>query len=176
MTVNSALAGTTWSGGLFRWHDVESERAGRGLVSEYFQLPPERFELFGFDWAGRQYAVEYRRGELQSEFVLQFDPAAGAALQLAAPASVFERQIDELGEEVLNARLFRAWQVVNPTIHEVAFSECVGTNVPLFLGGQESVENLGLTDIEVYWTLVGQLFKATRDMPPGARVAGITTK
>jgi hypothetical protein len=44
---------------------------------------------------------------------------------------------------------------------------CVGFRSPLFLGGQDSVDNLELTDLDVYWSLSGQLRLATQDLDEG---------
>jgi hypothetical protein len=43
---------------------------------------------------------------------------------------------------------------------------CVATKVPFFLGGKDSVENLEIIDLEVYWSLSGQLRNGTRVESP----------
>jgi hypothetical protein len=47
------------------------------------------------------------------------------------------------------------WLAAHPAA--IQFDECVGSKVPLFLGGVDGVENLDVTDLDVYWTLTGQL-------------------
>ncbi|MGW6275929.1 hypothetical protein [Kribbella sp. NPDC055071] len=42
--------------------------------------------------------------------------------------------------------------------------------MPLFLGGQDVTENLEVCDLDVYWSMRGQLRLAVRDLPPGTSV------
>ncbi len=49
-------------------------------------------------------------------------------------------------------------------------TECVGYRKPLFLGGQDVIDNLEISDMEVYWSLCGQLLGRVRNLPNGARV------
>jgi hypothetical protein len=37
-----------------------------------------------------------------------------------------------------------------------------------------TVENLEVTDIEIYWDVVGQLRNKVRDLPPGTKLGEIT--
>jgi hypothetical protein len=34
--------------------------------------------------------------------------------------------------------------------------------VPLFLGGEDNIDNLELTDMEVYWYIIAQLISKTK--------------
>ena len=61
--------------------------------------------------------------------------------------------------------------VENPS--DLAFDQCAGYKVPLFLGGEDSIHNLELSDIEVYWSLMAQLRLATIDLAPGTRISEI---
>jgi Domain of unknown function (DUF1851) len=51
--------------------------------------------------------------------------------------------------------------------------QCVGYQVPLFLGGKDSLENLEITDLDVYWSLSGQLRQGTWVLPPGTAVVQV---
>jgi hypothetical protein len=46
----------------------------------------------------------------------------------------------------------------------------VGYGVPLFLGGQDVVDNLELTDLDVYWSVCGQLRCGAMSLPPGTSI------
>jgi hypothetical protein len=52
-------------------------------------------------------------------------------------------------------------------------SECVGYDIPLFLGGADEVPNLTRTDMGVYWSICGQLRNGTRNLPAGATISGV---
>jgi hypothetical protein len=55
----------------------------------------------------------------------------------------------------------------------LGFDQCVGYDVPLFLGGADTIENLHVEDIDVYWSLTAQLRAATRNVPPGTPISGV---
>ena len=40
---------------------------------------------------------------------------------------------------------------------EIGLEDCVGYKIPLFLGGNDEISNLEITDMEIYWGICGQL-------------------
>lgn len=40
---------------------------------------------------------------------------------------------------------------------DIPHDKCVGYKVPLFLNGEDNISNLELSDIEVYWGIMGQM-------------------
>lgn len=52
-----------------------------------------------------------------------------------------------------------------------AHSQCVGFRQPLFLGGADDLDNLELSDIDVYWHLMSQIIEQVRDLPAGTPIA-----
>ena len=53
------------------------------------------------------------------------------------------------------SEFFEAWLRGNPG--PIRFDQCVGYQVPLFLGGADELRNLSVTDLDLYWTLTGEL-------------------
>jgi hypothetical protein len=53
---------------------------------------------------------------------------------------------------------------------EPGYTQCVGYRKPLFLNGADELENLELSDLEIYWHLMGQLIVMTKNLPPGTPV------
>lgn len=47
--------------------------------------------------------------------------------------------------------------------------ECGGYRIPLFLGGEDSLENMEVSDMEVYWDMTDQLWEAVKDLPRAPR-------
>ena len=43
-------------------------------------------------------------------------------------------------------------------VPDLKYSSCIGCKVPLFLNGAEDTDNLDITDLEVYWTITGELY------------------
>ena len=101
------------------------------------------------------------------------DPATGEDFEL-------EQDIDRLHDDdfvddtddMLAIELFKKVMKYH-NLKEIGYNECLGYKVPLFLGGKDSIENYELSDIEVYWGIVSQLFKKVQDLPDGTNIKSI---
>lgn len=163
--------GCTFNDGLYRVHSAESSRKASAMVSMAY--PEFGFPIipFGFDWLGRQFVLDLRSGKSDPD-VLLLEPGTGEWFEIPRKFSSYHD--DELvrnPEPSLAVSFFNEWKSVNPA--NLAFNECVGYKVPLFLGGDDQVHNLEVSDIEVYWGLMGQLRLATKNMTPGTPITGI---
>jgi hypothetical protein len=49
----------------------------------------------------------------------------------------------------------------------------VGYELPLFLGGEASLDNMEVSDREVYWVVMGQLKLRTAGLPDGTPIRDI---
>jgi len=82
-----------------------------------------------------------------------FEPGTGEALEIPVPFSRFhDEELVDYTEEALARSFFYQWQRSGgpaPTV-----SECVGYQRPLFLGGKDTVANLEISDLDVYWTIM----------------------
>ena len=52
--------------------------------------------------------------------------------------------------------------------------ECYGFKIPPVLGGEISAENIEPSDVVVYLSILGQIHRQARDMPPGTVISGFT--
>jgi hypothetical protein len=55
----------------------------------------------------------------------------------------------------------------------LGFNECVGYRTPLFLGGSDDVANLEISDIDVYWTIMGQLRLKALNLPAWTAITSV---
>lgn len=88
--------------------------------------------------------------------------------------TAFHDQLDDLREPALAAGFLVQWAAANPGALPVRSADCVGYRVPLFLGGKDTVENLEVIDLEVYWSVCGQLRQGTRTLPAGASIREVS--
>lgn len=51
-----------------------------------------------------------------------------------------------------------------------AHAQCIGSKKPLFLGGEDTIENLESLDLDVYWHIMGQVIAKVRGLPPGTPI------
>jgi hypothetical protein len=127
---------------------------------------------FGYDWLGRQFATDTGRGAIDDPEVLMFEPGTGEALEIPVPFSRFhDEELVDYTEEALARSFFDQWRRSGgpaPTA-----SECVGYQRPLFLGGKDTVANLEISDLDVYWTIMGQLRRQAKGLPEGTSISGV---
>jgi len=86
------------------------------------------------------------------------EPGTGQVLEIPAPFSRFhDEELVDYAEAALATSFFEVWSATHRSV--LGFGECAGYRTPLFLGGSDDVQNLELSDIDVYWTIVGQLLR-----------------
>ena len=72
------------------------------------------------------------------------------------------------------ASFFAAWARAPAGLLLLELAQCVGYKMPLFLGGKHVLENLEVIDIDVYWSISGQLRQRTKTLPPGSSIRRIS--
>jgi hypothetical protein len=150
------LAGTTLANGLYRLHTASSAAMADLMVLEAFPEFAGRVECFGFDWLGRQFSLDRTRGVSGDPDVLLFDVGAGEALEIPVAFSrLHDEELVDYSDAALASHFFAEWFQSHP--EPIAFDACVGYRVPLFMGGGDTLPNLEISDLDVYWSLTGQL-------------------
>lgn len=167
-----AAGGRSFSGGLYRVHSSGSSRAANELVRAAFPEFAGRFVCFGYDWLGRQFATDSARGGPDDPEILMFEPGTGEALEIPVAFSQFhDQELVDCAEEALARDFFSQWRGAGGGAP--ALDECIGYRKPLFLGGVDSVENLELIDLDVYWTVMGQFRGQVIELPHGTRISEV---
>lgn len=151
------LAGCSFENGVYRLHDAGTAPRAEEWIAEAFPRFASRARPFGFDWLGRQFAADFDRIQGGQALVLLLEPGTGEALEIPFSFASFHDQLDELREPALAASFFASWAQANPDQLPLDVTQCVGYKVPLFLGGKDTLENLEVIDLDVYWSLSGQL-------------------
>lgn len=158
-----AYCGTTFSGGLYRLHTSETSERVIPQIREGFvtEVPPRPF---GFDWLGRQFALDHR------DIVVMYVPGSGDILDIGADLLTFHEQEAVLnGAQALATDFFESWRASDHG-QPLDYSTCVGYRVPLFLGGDDAIANTQVIDIDVYWEVSAQLLRQVRGLSPGTPV------
>jgi hypothetical protein len=167
------LGGSTFDDGIYRVHTAESAAVSNELIDAGFKEFGGMTPAFGFDWLGRQFAADLRT-PTNDPPVLMFEPGSGEVLEIPVTTSRFhDYELIESKEAALAARFFEEWSDRNSSSLPVSFDACVGYKVPLFLGGSDTVDNLTVTDLDVYWTIVSQLRLGVRGMAPGTPISSV---
>lgn len=168
--LQARFGGCTFNRGVYRVHTEQSAQEATAWVDAAFPEFAGLLFCFGYSWLGDQFAIDTRRGEAEDGEVMLLDPGAGEALEIPVRFSVFhDTELVSDPEATLSVSMFSEWRSIAHKL-SIGPKECAGYRVPLFLGGQDVVGNLELTDIEVYWHFAGQLISQTRNVPPGTTV------
>lgn len=163
------FAGKTFIEGLYRIHKVDEISKWNTIVSDVFPELEDLIVCFAYDWLGRQIALDFRRKQNDEPLIIMLEPGTGEALEIPATFMTFhEEELVEYKDAALAVDFFNQWREKNKEV--LSPNQCVGYRVPLFVGGQDSIENLELSDIEVYWNICGQLLNKVRDLPPGTPI------
>jgi hypothetical protein len=166
------FAGASFNRGLYRVMTAETQELARQFVSGAFPGFAGAVECFGFDWLGRIFAIDTRGQEGSEPAVLMFEPGTSEALEIPGNVASFHDVVllDEC-EAALAASFHKEWIASGGAIPTL--SQCIGYQLPLFLGGKDGLENLKLSDLDVYWTLMAQLICQTRGLPVGTRIGEV---
>jgi hypothetical protein len=145
---------TTTSPSLTEWNSPS------GWASDW-KSGQDRLIVIGFDWLGRQIAFDRKLVRDGQMLIDLLEP--GTELLLETDLSFFEMISSEIinnSDALLASASHAAWlQAGNP---EPKINECVGYRVPLFFGGKDEIENLELSDMDVYLSICGQLASGLR--------------
>jgi hypothetical protein len=172
----SEFAGASFDRGLYRVHDERSGAQALALIAEAFPEFAARVCPFGYDWLGGQVAVDTARVVAQQPQVLLLEPGTGEALEIPLSFAAFhDVELVEEADAALAKGFFETWSTANGDALPLGRGQCVGYRVPLFLGGQDDVENLEVSDVEVYWSICGQLRHGVQSLPPGTSVDEVGT-
>lgn len=167
-------AGCTFESGLYRLLDAASGPKALELANAFYPAGGSRFSPFAMDWLGRMFALDRGRLVDGDPQVMLLEIGSGDAFEV--PCGLVSFHDDELvahPEEALEAGLFRAWCEHEPSSVPLTADTCVGYKLPLFLNGENALDNLELSDWEVYWTIVGQLKLKTARLPEGTPIRGV---
>jgi hypothetical protein len=166
------FAGASFNLGLYRVMAADAFGWANDFVAQAFPAFSGKAVPFGYDWLGRIFALDPSRLKGGSPAVVMFEPGTGEGLEIPCNLLTFhENELIDYRDEALAVGFHRQWLTKGgppPKQHQ-----CVGYRQPLFLAGKDVVENLELSDLDVYWTLSGQLIRKARGLPPGTRIENI---
>ena len=144
-----AMNGASFLNGMYRMFKAEDINKWNSIVGESFPKYKDRFNVFAYDWLGRVFALNKA-----SNTVLLFEPGTGEALDIPASFEDFHNiEIVDYSEDSLASDFFESWYSVSNN-YNLKNNECAGYKIPLFLNGDDAVDNLEISDMEVYWEIM----------------------
>ena len=166
------LGGVSLAGGLYRVFTVDEVTVWTARAGEAFPRLTSSITAFGADWLGRLFVVDTARRDVTGRpLVLLLDVGAGEVMEI--PETLEGLHVSELVKQhdaALASVFYGMWRDGSGDRAPLLRSECVGYEVPLFLGGADDVSNLARGDMDVYWSLTGQLVQQAVGLPVGTIV------
>lgn len=163
------FGGYAFDKGLYRIHTYSSSLFWTDIITKFYKQYEGKVYCFGYDWLGRQFAIHTQL----ENYTFMFDPSTAEAFTLNCNLFDFHNiELVDYKAESLLTKEFNLFFSRNPK--ELAFKECVGFKIPLFLGGKDSVDNYEITDMEVYVEMNFQLYNQTKNLPDKTHINKIT--
>lgn len=159
--------------GAYRLHRADDVPRFTALAKEAFPQFASRIECFAADWLGNQFATDAGRVTGGQPLVLLLEPGTGQGLEVPANIDEFHsRELVEHAEACVALSFYKRWIAGGGAAP--AYEQCIGYKRPLYLGGVDEVENLEVSDFDVYWTISSQLLAKTRGLPPGTSIRRVS--
>ncbi|MFO1013351.1 MAG: DUF1851 domain-containing protein [Caulobacteraceae bacterium] len=171
--LQARYGGASFNGGLYRIVSAKDGETWKERISLAFPEYAENCTTFAYDWLGRAFALSTQHRVQEEPGVLLLEPGTGEVLEI--PASLVAFHDDELvnePESALATSFFRDW--LDQGGEAPGYDQCIGHKRPLFLGGTDDVEGIALTDLDVYWSVMGQLIAKTHGLQPGTAIGRIS--
>lgn len=164
--------GASFNRGLYRVVGKKSFDWAVNFISSIFPIFGSKVVPFGYDWLGRIFTIDSSRNEDGLAGVVMFEPGTGEVLEIPCNILAFHNnEVVDYCDAALALNFHARW--LSRGGSAPALNQCVGYKQPLFLGGSDVVENLELADLEVYWTLSGELIQKVRELHPGMKIDGL---
>lgn len=161
--------GKSCNSGLYRLHTFGSSVQWSLIIGQCFKTHKNKIYPFGFDWMGRQFCMSIDNNNL----LFMFDIATAEYFELQQKLELLHDDdfINDM-ENMLANDIFT--QVLkHSNLKSIGYNECLGYKMPLFMGGNDVVENYQLIDIEVYWETQYQLYEKVKNLPVGTIIKSI---
>ena len=152
----SLHGGNSFRGGVYRIHAPQEIEHWTAIAEDAFPDYRGRILCFGYDWLGRQFALDRRSDSGGQSHVLLMDLGFGEVLNIPASFEEFHNgELVDFADAALAEPFYK--KGLSSSGRAPGLDECVGYRVPPHLGGKDEVSNLEVTDMAVYWGLLGQI-------------------
>lgn len=144
--------GKDFGSGIYRVFSFNELEKWEKYVDETFSTFRGHFKLFGYDWLGRCFGIYLQN----TDYILLFDVGLNKVFTIPHNIVSFHNvEIPQNHEFPLISTMFSEWHNVNRD--DLKHSDCVGYIVPPFLSGLDELSNMEVSDMDVYWGILGQI-------------------
>ena len=147
-------AGKSFGNGLYHIFNKEDSEKWTKILTDTIPVYKDKVIAFGHDWIGKIYF--YNIEDKNVGFLDPFD------------CKTYSTDIDFIkfhNEEIVTtdgecfAPLYYNAYLEKNNNNYIKYNRCAGYKVPIFLGGEDAVDNLEDTDLDVNWHMTINLYK-----------------
>ena len=150
---------------LVDWNRPEGWRA------DWPELP--RLVAWATDWLGRLWCLDLDHQVKGEPSIVRVETGMGAIAEMDKKFSDFiGGELGKYRDDLTSEGYYRDWLASGGAVPRP--DQCVGYRVPPFLGGEDDVPNLEISDLMVYVSINGQLGAQTANLEPGTPIDGVT--
>ena len=144
----SKYQGMSLGDGMYRVFMKDDSVKWIDIIKEGYPEFEGDFQPFAYDWLGRCFAMDLRPGSRGK--IVMFEIRTGEVLEIPSDMIEFhEKQIPLSHHDCLASEFLGEWREANS--EALRPNQCIGYKTPLFLGGADTIYNLEISDIEMYW-------------------------
>ncbi|QDU32796.1 hypothetical protein KS4_08320 [Poriferisphaera corsica] len=174
-SVVETIGGTSYNNGLYTVLSADEIQPVTKLVYCIFPKSQGRCVAFSRDWLGRIFVIDHKNTVNGKPTILLIEPGTGEALEIPFDIISFHSQaLIDHQDDALAYPFFTEWY--STYNQHFNYQQCVGYKTPLFLGGSDTIDNLEITDFQLYVDLCSQLLHKTTSIKNGQRVNDIIIK
>jgi hypothetical protein len=161
--------GAVVNSGLYRVHTPQSCEFWSRILNKYFAGYGGKIYPFGFDWLGRQFAINGSN----SKVIASFDPATIQGYELEESIVSFHNTDMVVNrDDTVSENAFGLF-LKELGVNKLSYNECIAHKVPLFLGGTDDISNFQVLDVEVHWEMQYQIYNQVKNLPPGTKINSV---
>ena len=134
-----------------------------------FKFSGDDFRPFAYNWLGQIFLIDDRENR-GCVLIMRIDTVTTAYTDMGF-LEYLNDELPENPERSLHVTQYGEWVASHGSVGP---GECVGYKVPFFLGGDDSPDNMEVVDMDVYWTMTGQLWRAYLGLPEGTKIGNVS--
>jgi len=156
LDIINQLGGVSLKEGLFTIFKKEDIEKWNKILEETYENFGYKAKVFGYDWLGRCFGIDLREESFGD--ILMYEIGTAEVLEIPCDLEKFlDEEMPMESEACLAETFFYDWS--NYSKQKLTYGQCAGYKVPLFLNGQDTKENLEISDMDVYWEIIRQVIK-----------------
>lgn len=141
--------GGSFENGLYRVLTLRQSKSIDEQVTVAFPEFSGKIVCFSTDWLGRVFAIENCKNRSQNK-IFMFEPGSAQTLEILCGVEKFHaEELIQYKEEALAFSFYREWLTSGGGAPDQ--ENCISYKIPLYLGGIDEVENLEMSNLDVYW-------------------------